>query len=95
MSIMSERGKDNERQKLKIEECGGQGGKKVDLEKEGDEGGREEGRERGGILRTERKGDYEVLFGESNCKENGGISLPTKVERWSPSKSCRPEVIAL
>ena len=27
-----------------------------------------EGRERGGILRTERKDDYEVLLGESNCK---------------------------
>jgi hypothetical protein len=33
--------------------------------------------------------------GESNCKENGGISLPTRVERWSPSKCCRLEVVVL
>jgi hypothetical protein len=43
----------------------------------------------------ERKDDYKVLFGESNCKENSGISLPTKVERWSPLKSCRLEGVAL
>jgi hypothetical protein len=43
--------------------------------------GEEGGRERRGILRTERKDDYKILLGESNCKENGRISLPTKVER--------------
>jgi hypothetical protein len=41
------------------------------------------------------KDGYEVLLGESNCKVNGGISLSTKVERWSPSESCMPEVVAL
>jgi hypothetical protein len=63
--------------------------KKESREREGEEGGRE----RKGILRTERKDGYEVLLGESNCKEKRGISLPTKVERWSPSKSCRPVVL--
>jgi len=65
----------------------------VEDKKESREGGEEGGRERGGILRTERKDDYEVLFGELNCKENSGISLPTKVKRWSLSKSCGPEVV--
>jgi len=65
----------------------------VEDKKESREGGEEGGRERGGILRTERKDDYEVLFGELNCKENSGISLPIKVERWSLSKSYGPEVV--
>jgi hypothetical protein len=70
--------------------CGVQGGKKDDLEKEGEErGGRKEGnKEEEGNLRTERKDGYGALVGESNCKENGGISLPTRVERWPPSKCC-------
>ena len=46
------------------DDCGGQGGKKVDLEKEEEGGGRDGGKERGGILRTERKGGYE------SCWEN-------------------------
>jgi hypothetical protein len=46
--------------------------KKESREREG--GGREE-KERGGILRTERMDGYEVLLGESSCKENGGIFL--------------------
>lgn len=48
-------------------------------------------KEEKGNLRTERKDGHEALLGESNYKENGGISLPTRVERWSPSKICRPE----
>jgi hypothetical protein len=60
-------------------------GKKDDLEKEGEErGGRKEGKkeeEEEGNLRTERKDGYGALVGESNCKENGRISLPTRVER--------------
>jgi hypothetical protein len=37
------------------------------------EGGRER-REEKGNLRTERKDGYDALVGESNCKENGGVS---------------------
>jgi hypothetical protein len=59
------------------------------------EGGRKGGRERGGILRTERKDNYKVMFRELNYKEIGGISLPIKVNRWSLLKSYRPEVVTL
>jgi hypothetical protein len=41
-------------------------------------GGRKEEK---GNLRIERKDSYEALLGESNFKENSGISLPTRVER--------------
>jgi hypothetical protein len=38
-------------------------------------------KEKKGNLRIERKGGYEALLGESNYKENNGISLPTRVKR--------------
>ena len=72
-------------------------GKKTISRKKGrsEEGGRKEGRkEEKGNLRTERKDDYKVLFRESNYKENSGISLSTKVKRWSLLKSCGPKVVA-
>jgi hypothetical protein len=54
-----------------------------------------ERKEEEGNLRTERKDGDDALVGESNCKENGGVSQPTRVKRWSPSRCCRPEVVAL
>jgi hypothetical protein len=60
----------------------------------GGKGGRKEGRKRKEVCERSEMVTYEVRVGRWNCKENGGISLST-VERWSPSKNCRPEVVAL
>jgi hypothetical protein len=59
-------------------------------------GKRESGKkEEKGNLRTQRKDRYGILLGKSNYKENGGLSLLTRVERYSPSKSYKPEVVTL
>ena len=53
---------------IKTDDCGEQGREKVDLEKEGDEGGRKEGRER----KSEdvaKWSFYEVLVGDGTEKK--------------------------